>query len=349
MFNCGSDLFDIESNECIFKETCEKLKCHPFESPWKICFPSPETETLLSKVEEFDFPELLELNNTVTECTKTVSNCLPSQTIPSNLGAVHIEEDISSEEFKIKLSVLKESLTSIQKMSFSKHVEGVELLSMISLSQIPELCTVLRNSFLNEMAMTLFIDAILNFERPLSLSIASALVKYFIYPEVFESKQSSRNLLATALNFSVTYPKPIIDEVILPCLNNAALEALQLETLLKMVKSSIPNEYISYCIKNILELATPIDNVFSLLQNLIERKIHHGQSLLEDLTRKMESWSSICKKSVKFIKLLISILLVYGSELDQQQITVYHDVIKINETVTKRAAENVIKKLKIQP
>ncbi|GFT12949.1 jerky protein [Nephila pilipes] len=333
----------------MFKETCEKLKNHPFESPWKQCFSFPDTETqhFRCEVEEFNVPEVFELNITNTECTKVISKCYPSQIVPSTLGAVYIEEDISSEEFKRKLLTLKESLTSVQKTSFSKSIEGIEILSTICLSQIPDLCTALQNSFSSEMTVILFINAILNFEKPLSLSIASALVKYVIYPQVFENKQSSRNLLATALNFSETYPKPIVDEVIVPCLKNTSIESLLLETLLKMVKSNIPNEYVCYCIKSILEQAIPIDNVFSILQNLVERKVYHEQNLLEALTRKIESWSSICKKSVKFTKLLISILLVYGSELDQQQITVYHDAIKINETVTKRAAENVLKKLKM--
>ncbi|GBN35928.1 hypothetical protein AVEN_54314-1 [Araneus ventricosus] len=113
-----------------------------------------------------------------------------------------------------------------------------------------------------------------------------------------------------------------------------------------MVKSNLPNEYVSYCIKNILEHATQIDNTFSVLQSLIERKIHHENNLLENLTQKIESWSLDCKKNVKFTKLVISILITYGSEMDQQQITVYDDVIKHNETIMKRAAENVIKQLK---
>ncbi|XP_055951048.1 uncharacterized protein LOC129985151 isoform X2 [Argiope bruennichi] len=288
MDNCEGT-FESEDNELQFQEICEKLKKHPFESPWKHCFPKFE-ETIpefVLGVHDLHFLEINEFSN---------SNQEYSENKPHN--DTHCKDNFSK-EFEIQLSLLKESLMNIQKTPASEHLNGIELLNSICLSQVFQ---VMRNS--------------------------------------------SRTLWAAVLRFSETYPKPVIDEIILPCLNKPSLETLQLETLLKMVKSNLPNEYVSYCIKNILEHAMQIDNTFSILQNLIERKINHESNLLENLTLKIEFWALNCRKNVKFTKLLISILITYGPELDQQHIMVYDDVIKNNETIMKRAAENIIKQLK---
>ncbi|KAF8773784.1 uncharacterized protein LOC129985151 isoform X1 [Argiope bruennichi] len=336
MDNCEGT-FESEDNELQFQEICEKLKKHPFESPWKHCFPKFE-ETIpefVLGVHDLHFLEINEFSN---------SNQEYSENKPHN--DTHCKDNFSK-EFEIQLSLLKESLMNIQKTPASEHLNGIELLNSICLSQMPEFCCAIQTAFSNETIVLAFLNAILNLKKSLSLSIASALVKYIIYPQVFQvMRNSSRTLWAAVLRFSETYPKPVIDEIILPCLNKPSLETLQLETLLKMVKSNLPNEYVSYCIKNILEHAMQIDNTFSILQNLIERKINHESNLLENLTLKIEFWALNCRKNVKFTKLLISILITYGPELDQQHIMVYDDVIKNNETIMKRAAENIIKQLK---
>ncbi|GIY82412.1 jerky protein [Caerostris extrusa] len=343
MFDCENNPFEIKNNELLFEETCEKLKHHPFESPWKLCFPIVDQETpdIICGVHELDLPELTELNTPVTEQKGNTSKDT------FLIGSIDVikTEDNTLKTFEVKLLAIKESLINIKTVSTSVHVNGIEILNSINLSQVCQLCKVLQTSFENEAALIAFMNCILNFEKPLSLSIANALVKNIIYPQIFEIKQnSSRNLLAAVLNFSELYPKPIIDEIIIPFLKKS-LETLQLETLMKMVKSNLPNEYVCYCIKNILEQSIPVDSTFSILQILIERKIHQEYSLLDTLTRKMESWSP-SNKNVKFIKLLISILIAYGSELDLQLLMIYDDMIEKNETIMKRAAENVIKKMK---
>ncbi|CAL1278678.1 unnamed protein product [Larinioides sclopetarius] len=343
MYKCEENLFEVKDNELLFQETCEKLKKHPFESPWKHCFPTVEATVtdFVCAVHDLNFQKRNEFKNFGNEY---------SEISPPSKNILHKEFELKKFWIiapSMQLSLLKESLMSVQKMPVDEHLNGIEIFNNICFSQVYVVCNALQTAFSNEIIVVAFLNAILKLEKSLSLSIANALIKYIIYPQVFQIKQnSSRTLLAAILKLSETYTKPVIDEIIVPCLNQLSLESLQLETLLKMVKCNLPHEYVSYCIKNILEHAKPIDNTFSVLQNLIERKFHLENNLLENLTQKIESWSLDNKKNVKFTKLVIGILITYGSELDQQQITVYDDVIKHNETIMKRAAENVIKQLK---
>lgn len=75
MSNCQSGLFQIAENEEIFKEILEKLKLHPFESPWRMCFEAPE---LVNEVREITLPELDEANTYIlrNEQKNSISNPL---------------------------------------------------------------------------------------------------------------------------------------------------------------------------------------------------------------------------------------------------------------------------------
>ncbi|GBO28772.1 hypothetical protein AVEN_155665-1, partial [Araneus ventricosus] len=113
---------------------------------------------------------------------------------------------------------------SVQKIPAGEHLNGIEIFNNICLSQVSVVCNALQTAFSKETTVVAFLNAILSLEKSLSLCIASALVKHIIYPQVFRVKQnSSRTLLATVLKFSETYTKPVIDEIIVPCLNQPSL------------------------------------------------------------------------------------------------------------------------------
>ncbi|XP_035217776.1 uncharacterized protein LOC118191089 [Stegodyphus dumicola] len=225
------------------------------------------------------------------------------------------------------------------------HLKDLDVLYTLPLSQIPEFCKILNSAILSETAIALFLSAILNLEQQISLATAIALIHHIVYPKIVGMK-NSRIILASILTFSEVYPKAVIDEVIIPSLKIESLENLQLEMLFKMSKNNIPDDCISYCIKNILEHAPAGENTFSVLQCLIERKMHHEQNFYDMLAWKIQSWALKYDSSIKFIKLLISILSVYGTELTSQHVLLYEDVIKYNKSIMKKAAENLVKKFK---
>ncbi|KAG8190376.1 hypothetical protein JTE90_022020 [Oedothorax gibbosus] len=341
-----NNTFEISENEEIFKEICKKLKKHPFKSPWGMCFEVPEEGNISYEVQEITIPELDDRNPTaLTSKVERKDNPFP---VP--LSVERGSEDSCNEIDTINLSELKNSLMGLQENSTIENIHGIGILHSLSLSQVPKLCTMLSDINMSLAATTLFLNAVLTFEMPLSLSLSNALIKSIVYSQVFESKtkyHGSRNLLAAVLSFSEIYPKAAIDEIIVPCIQKQSLEPFQLETLLKMTKSSLPKEYISYCIRNILEYAIATEHIFTFLQNLVEHKIHLEIELHDKLAWKIEMWTTTHNKNIKFTKLIISILTVYGNELRVKQLAIYHETIQSNETIMKKAAENAMKKINI--
>ncbi|GBO43403.1 hypothetical protein AVEN_88499-1, partial [Araneus ventricosus] len=85
--------------------------------------------------------------------------------------------------WKVQLSLLKESLMSVQKIPAGEHLNGIEIFNNICLSQVSVVCNALQTAFSKETIVVAFLNAILSLEKSLSLCIASALVKHIIYPQ----------------------------------------------------------------------------------------------------------------------------------------------------------------------
>ncbi|XP_054715867.1 uncharacterized protein LOC129225302 [Uloborus diversus] len=338
--------FELKENELQFSDLCEKLKAHPFESPWRKCFVKmSEKKPFINEVTELTIDDV---------GFETVCKDPASSQIESFLTSEAQKNDADQQEILEKRMLLDEiKISRIKKLLLNEDSDSLELakdfdfLLTLPLQQVPDFCDQIKSSVLNESSAATLLNAILSFEKQISLATASVIVQNFVYPKISENeKTNSRTFSTSILKFTEAYPKTGIDEVLIPCLRKETLGTFESEILFEMVKTSLPDEYTAYCIKAVLDQAMHSENMFEILKCLVERKVQHDQNLHDLLSKKLNDLSSVCSNNLKFTKLLTSTLTVYGSMLTEEQISMYDEAVKNNKTLAKKAAENVLKKLK---
>ncbi|XP_015906929.1 uncharacterized protein [Parasteatoda tepidariorum] len=296
MFANAPALFEVKENEIVFEEICHKLKDHPFDSPWALSF----------QVENENICEVEEINVPINNLKIKDDEIKPEDKLSNNETHIRkffqIEDNIDEEKFL----PLKTSLLSIQDTNSVEEIASIDLLSSLTLSQVPHFCKFIEDAVLNETSLAIFLNSISNLEKPLSITITLAIFNKIIYPKILSFKCSNyRNLSSSIMKFFMVHPKAILEGLLIPCLKEHSLETSLQEILLKVVKSNLSDEHVTYFIQKIVNEDLVPENTFLVLQTLIEKK------------------------------------------LSEQQLKMYSDIVKANQTIMKRAAQNILKKFKL--
>ena len=159
------------------------------------------------------------------------------------------------------------------------------------------------------------------------------------------TENASRVLVGAVSAVANTYPKQLIDGVLVPCFKSS-FASPQVDLILRLLKENLNESNQLNFFSKLLESKFDVtDSKIALIQSLVEA-VYVNSELMQKLLRCFEIHSQSLKKNLKFGKLLLAVANKHGSDMESESLAKFSSLADTHQTFLKKSIDNVIKKLK---
>ncbi|TRY60108.1 hypothetical protein DNTS_012009 [Danionella cerebrum] len=249
-----------------------------------------------------------------------------------------------SEHLKVAVPVIKELLNAESGWD-EGAVSKLRVFHDCDLEEVELLCSALGLSDAPEQCLPQFCSCLLALTPDLSHSTACALITHLLLEKVGSlSEPASRCLVTAVLSFSSRYPRPTCQSLIQPILQKGQIGGAQAELLCRLVIDSLEQHHRLLVFRMAVGVSWD-ENVLSIIHALLDTKLEMNEEDFSIFTEQLFNQSPYFSKSVKFAKMLLSVLTKYQANVNP---TCHHTLtscLSFSETFLKKSLQVALKRI----
>ncbi|CAN7984342.1 unnamed protein product [Ixodes hexagonus] len=265
----------------------------------------------------------------------------------NDLEVAGVPDDLTElpEEIQLNIARIKESLHC----SNGSAADALDLRFMVTVSPetVAAVCDELETESISESKMSALLHSFVALKSEISLINGVVFTKRAVLPKIEGWNESAvpRLLVESVAAFVTALPQVSVEGLLVPLVHVANPGKAQAEILQTVVKEGIPKDYAALCLRRILqESKADAEAMIALIHCLVSKR-----GPLESVFPELVCWLLAAREEqsgdVKFAKLLVDFLTIYGSQMSPHQLECISGVVGANRTFLKKPIENIIRKL----
>ncbi|XP_010747168.3 Fanconi anemia group E protein [Larimichthys crocea] len=260
------------------------------------------------------------------------------ETAPGSLS------DALPEHIKVAVFQMKELLESHTEWDQSA-MDVFKVLNECDLSQVEVLCSMLSLPDLPEQTLPKLCGSILAPSLDLSYSTAATLIKSLLLEKVLSlSEPASRCLVTAVTSLCSSFPRPMCDALIGPVIEGKNIGNPQAELLNRLIEGCLDSHYRLLVLQMTFKIAWS-EALLSMIHSLLDSKPDLSEEQFTQFTEQLVSQSPQFTKSVKFAKMLLTVLTKYSTYVTAAHKHSLNSCLMLNETFLKKSLQAALKRI----
>ncbi|TWW56594.1 Fanconi anemia group E protein [Takifugu flavidus] len=211
--------------------------------------------------------------------------------------------------------------------------------------QVEMLCNMLCLSDLPEQTLPKLCSTILAPSNDLSYITATKFIKSLLLKKVLSlSEPASRSLVTAGTSLCSRYPRPMCQAVILPVLEDKNIGNPHSELLNRLIECCLDSHYRLLVLQMTFKIAWN-EAVISIIHCTLDSKPDVSEELFTQLTEQLLSQGPQFTKSVKFAKMMLTVLTKYSTSVTATHKQSLHSCLLLNETFLKKSLQAALKRI----
>ncbi|KAG7332432.1 hypothetical protein KOW79_004266 [Hemibagrus wyckioides] len=262
---------------------------------------------------------------------------------PSATGSVP-EEHVLPDHIKAAVPLIKELLDSGTEWD-QNCVPSLKVLHECDANQLEVFCAMLCLPEAPEQSLPHFCSSVLTLTQDLSHSTASVIIKNLLLGKVRSLTEPPSRCLVTAVTSLCTrYPRPTCQALIEPLIKEGQTGSAQAELLCRLVKDCLEPHHRLLVFQMTL-VGSWNEGVLSVIHDLLDLKIELSEEIFSEFTNQLSSQSPHFAKSMKFAKMVLTVLTKFQSRVTPACQHTLSSCISFNETFLKKSLQAALKRI----
>ncbi|XP_023180684.1 Fanconi anemia group E protein isoform X1 [Xiphophorus maculatus] len=212
-------------------------------------------------------------------------------------------------------------------------------------TQVEMLCETLNFPILPEHTLPKLCNSILSLSPDLSYSTAASLIRSILLQKVSSlSEPASRCLVTAVTSLCSRYPRPMCHSVIEPVLEDRNIGPPQTELLNRLIESCLDSHYRLLMLQMTFRIPWS-EAVLSIIHSLLDSKLLLHEEVFTQLTEELISQGPHFTTSVKFAKMMLTVLTKHSSHVTAAQKHSLTSCLNSNETFLKKSLQASLKRI----
>ncbi|XP_062283813.1 Fanconi anemia group E protein isoform X1 [Scomber scombrus] len=252
--------------------------------------------------------------------------------------------DALPEHIKVSVLQIKELLESQTEWDQSS-MDVFKVLNECDPTQVEVLCNMLSLPDLPEQTLPKLCSSVLAVSPDLSYSTAATIIKSLLLQKVLSlSEPASRCLVTTMTSFCSRYTRPMCHTLIGPVLEEKNIGNSQAELLNRLIEGCLDSHYRLLVLQMTFKIAWS-EAVLSIIHSLLDSKPDLNEEVFTQFTEQLVSQASQFTKSVKFAKMMLTVLTKYSSHVTAAHKHSLSGCLMLNETFLKKSLQAALKRI----
>ncbi|KAG5282264.1 hypothetical protein AALO_G00054080 [Alosa alosa] len=251
---------------------------------------------------------------------------------------------ILPEHIKAAVSVIKELLETEMEWDQST-VATLGVLNECDPGQVDMLWGLLQLAEVPEQPLAQFCSCLLALSPDLSHSVAAALIRNLLLNKIVCLSEPASRLLSSAVSSVCTrYPRPMCQEVIKPVLEGDQTGTVQVELICRLIEDSLEPQY-RLLVFGMTLSGSWNESILSVIHCLLETRLELTEECFTRFTNQLSSQSPSFVKSMKFAKMLLTVLTKYQSHVKGGCRHTLSCCLDANGTFLKKSLQAALKRI----
>ncbi|XP_022335603.2 uncharacterized protein LOC111132152 [Crassostrea virginica] len=221
--------------------------------------------------------------------------------------------------------------------------EEFSLFYMSTPDQVADYCRFLDFDSLTESAVICAGQHLLAVSENITHANAVELIQSTLLKKISETV--SRPLFSLLKKMAEKIPQPLVDGFFVHLVSKNSSSS-QIETICKIIKESMPVKDMVYMIKKLNHTSMELsEGHLSLYQTLVELKIPLENEDLSKMLDTLKKSAAGFSKHLKFGKLVLATLNIYGDQMDREQISTINIILQSHSSFFKKSIKTLVQKL----
>lgn len=256
----------------------------------------------------------------------------------------HVPQDTLPETIKVAVLQFKDLLESHSEWDQSSS-DVVKVLNDCDPAQLEVVCSTLDFANLPEHILPKLCSSVLELSPDLSFSTATAFIKSLLLEKVLSlSEPASRCLVTTVTSLCSRYPRPMCHALFEHVLADKNIGNLQADLLNKLIESCLDSHYKLLTLQMTFKIQWT-EAVLSIIHCLLDSKLDINEDLFTQFTKQLMNQAPQFTKSVKFAKMLLTVLTKYSSIVMAAHKHTLSNCLMLNETFLKKSLQAALKRI----
>ncbi|CAB1442911.1 unnamed protein product [Pleuronectes platessa] len=248
------------------------------------------------------------------------------------------------EHIKVAVLQIKELLESHSEWDQSS-MDVFKVLNDCDPAQVEVLCSTLSLPDVPEPTLPKLCSSVLTLSPDLSYSTAAALIKSLLLEKVLSlSEPASRCLVTAVTSLCVRYPRPMCHSLIGPILKEKEHRESTAELLNRLIEGCLDSHYRLLLLQMTFQVAWS-EAVLSVIHSLLESRPDLNEEVFTQFTEQLLSQGPQFTKSVKFAKMMLTVLTKYSSHVTAAHKHSLSCCLTSNETFLKKSLQAALKRI----
>ncbi|XP_059358790.1 Fanconi anemia group E protein isoform X1 [Carassius carassius] len=252
------------------------------------------------------------------------------------------------DHMKAAVPVIKELLDTESAWDESS-VSALKVFHECDPNEVEVLCSMLCLSEATEQSLPQFCSCLLELSPDLSHSTASAVITHLLLPKILSlAEPASRCLVTAVMSLCTRYPRPTCQALIEPVLRKGqtGMKSAQAEVLCRLVVDCLEPHHRLLVFRTILGVSWD-EEVLSVIHALLDSELELSEEDFSIFTDQLCSQSPHFSKSMKFAKMLLSVLTKYQSHVNPACHHALSSCLSFNETFLKKSLQAALKRISL--
>ncbi|XP_062396113.1 Fanconi anemia group E protein [Sardina pilchardus] len=251
---------------------------------------------------------------------------------------------ILPDHIKAAVPVIKELLETEMEWDQST-VAALGVLNECDPIQVDMLCGLLQLDEVPEQPLAQFCSCLLALSPDLSHSVAAALIRNLLLNKVISlSEPASRWLSSAVSSVCARYPRPMCQELIKPILEGDQTGTVQVELICRLIEDSLEPQY-RLLVFGMTLSGSWNESILSVIHCLLETRLELTDECFTRFTNHLGSQSPSFVKSMKFAKMLLTVLTKYQSHIKGGCRHTLSCCLDANGTFLKKSLQAALKRI----
>ncbi|XP_034550771.1 Fanconi anemia group E protein [Notolabrus celidotus] len=252
--------------------------------------------------------------------------------------------DALPEYMKVAVLQIKELLESHTEWDQSS-MDVFKVLNECDPGQVELLCRMLNFPDLPEQTLPKLCSCILAPSLDISFSTSATFIRSLLLERVLSlSEPASRCLVNAVTSLCSHCPRPMCHALIEPVLQDANIGNPQAELVSRLIEGCMDSHYKLLVLQMTLKIAWN-EAVLSITHSLLDSKLDLSEELFTQFTEQLVSQGPQFTKSVKFAKMMLTVLTKYSSHVNAAHKHSLSSCLVLNETFLKKSLQAALKRI----
>ncbi|XP_073325878.1 Fanconi anemia group E protein [Pagrus major] len=252
--------------------------------------------------------------------------------------------DVLPEHIKASVLQIKELLESQTEWDQSS-MDVFKVLNECDPGQVEVLCSMLCLPDLLEQHLPKLCSSILAPSSDLSYSTATTFIRSLLLKKVLSLLEPASRCLVTAVtSLCGRWPRPMCHALIGPVLEDKNIGNPQAELLNRLIEGCLDSHYRLLVLQMTFRIEWS-EAVLSIIHSLLDSKPDLSDELFTQFIEQLVSQGPQFTKSVKFAKMMLTVLTKYSSYVTAAHKHSLHSCLMLNETFLKKPVQAALKRI----